>query len=628
MYCEQCGAKNEEGTKFCTSCGANIGGDGGVQVSYSEEKTKKGIPGFAKKMVAAVAVLAVLGGAGVLGYNFVSDNFGSGNGDYENHPLIYAKDDFIFMKNVNKKEAWRLTERNGYYADDEYEGDVENYIQVSDDGKLIFFASDIDDTEFKLYYRKTNQKVPKGNGADENGIRIASGVNNFKASPNGDFVVYQKGDRLYISDLKEEKSVASDVVYFDLSNDLKKIIFRKNGGDLYICGIGKKDTPEKIDADVGSVISDPGEYKKIYYQKDNALFLKEYGKDKVKLAADITDCIPIGETYFVTKEVTSQKKFGDLFDDDCASADAQMKEPEYSDFGTPDENGFVRTDYDAYYAARDKYSKKEARDYIREYYSENPQEVKTYTLYKVAGTEIKEIENGLLDGYIGEYVITKQANDGGKIKLSTVENISDARTKLNDLKNNAEISASVLKSDGSTVPIADYDKDNYTNVCISDNEKYLYCVEDPNSNYRGTLNRYTITASGLTDKKKIYDDASGYTIIDDVIIVNSGDEEMGIYDKGKYIHLSDSSDWRYIYDSGVLYFYDQYSSNKEIGNLMRYENGKTVQIDIDVHDFVARGPKNCYYIKDYSSNSSRGELYQNNGKKSKHIDSDVNFIIY
>lgn len=25
MYCEQCGAQNEEGAKFCTSCGANIG---------------------------------------------------------------------------------------------------------------------------------------------------------------------------------------------------------------------------------------------------------------------------------------------------------------------------------------------------------------------------------------------------------------------------------------------------------------------------------------------------------------------------------------------------------------------------------------------------------------------------
>lgn len=103
---------------------------------------------------------------------------------------------------------------------------------------------------------------------------------------------------------------------------------------------------------------------------------------------------------------------------------------------------------------------------------------------------------------------------------------------------------------------------------------------------------------------------------------------MGIYDNGKYTHLSDSSNWRYHYVDGVLYFYDQYSSNNDVGNLMRYENGKKTQVDIDVHDFVIRGSKNCYYIKDYSKNSSRGELYQNTGSKSKHIDSDVNFIVY
>ena len=77
-----------------------------------------------------------------------------------------------------------------------------------------------------------------------------------------------------------------------------------------------------------------------------------------------------------------------------------------------------------------------------------------------------------------------------------------------------------------------------------------------------------------------------------------------------------------------MYYYDQYSQSNGIGNLMRYENGKKEQVDIDVHDFVIRGPKNCYYIKDYSVKRSRGDLYQNKGGKSKQIDSDVNFIVY
>lgn len=243
------------------------------------------------------------------------------------------------------------------------------------------------------------------------------------------------------------------------------------------------------------------------------------------------------------------------------------------------------------------------------------------------GTDIQEVETGLLDGYISN-IFTKQASDNSKISMSSVKSLSDARTKVNDLQNNVELVAYILKSDGKMIPITDYDKDNYTNIQISSDEKYFYCVEDPNSNYRGTLNRYTITDSGLTSKEKIYDDASGYNLIDDVVIVHSGDEEMGIFDNGKYTHLSDSLNWRYQYVDGVLYFYDQYSYNNGVGNLMRYENEKKEQIDIDVHDFVIRGSKNCYYIKDYSKSSSRGELYQNTGGKSKHIDSDVGFIVY
>lgn len=626
MYCEQCGAKNEDGTKFCTSCGASISGNGGGESNIITENAVKQFPGFVKKGIIGVVAAAVIVGLGVLGYSIISNNFGKGEG-YENHPLVYAKDGLIFMKNANKKEAWPLTEEYGYYGNNEYDEGFTNHIQISDDGKLIFFADDIDNAEFKLYYRKTNQRVPRGNGADEKGIRVASGVNSFQASPNGDFVVYLKGDRLYISDLKEERSIANDVTYFNLSDDLQKIIFRKDDGDVYICGMGKKNEPEKVDSDVDTILTGYGEYNKMYYKKGDELYYKEYGKDKVKVAADISNAMTIGDTYFITKEVKTKKKFNDLFDDDCASSDAQMTNPSYSDFKTPDENGYMRTDYDAYYAARDKYNEKEARDDVREYYANNAQEITTYVLYKVVGTDIQEIDNGLLESYVYN-IFTKQSSDDSKIRMSSVKSLSDARNKVSNLQNNVELSAYILKSDGKIIPIADYGADDCVNIQISSDEKYFYCIEDPDSNYNGTLNRYTITDSGLTSKEKIYDDASGYNLFDDAVIVHTDDEAMGIYEKGKYIHLSDSSNWRYHYEDGVLYFYDRYSSNNEDGNLMRYENGKTKQIDIDVHDFVVRGAKNCYYIKDYSDSRSKGELYQNKGGKSKYVDSDVNFIVY
>lgn len=633
MYCEQCGAKNEDGTKFCTSCGANMNETGGdTQENDIQQKPKSKV---LKKIIAAAAVVVILAGAGIFGYSFISDKFSSGSG-YEDHPIVYAKDDLIYMRSVNKKEAFPLTETDGYddlydddyyYKDDDY-GFTNELIQVSEDGKLIFFADDISNGEYKLYYRNTKQKVPRGKNADEKGIRLASGVTNFKISPKGDLVIYRKGDRLYISDLKDEKSVSNDVTTFNLSDDGQKIIFRKSGGNLYICGVNAKDSPEKIDSDIDSVVSASNEYKTIYYRKDDSLYCKELGKDKVKVISDISGITRIGDTYFVTKENETEKKFKDLFDDDCAAKDAEMERPEYSDFETQNEDGYTQTDYDAYREAYNEYRKKEARDDVRKYYSNNSQTVKTYTLYKVSGAEATETDSGLLEGYISNRIIEKQSDNNSKIKLSDITSTSDARNKVNSLKNNVETTAYILKSDGSEIPINDYDSDDITNITVSDDEKYLYCIEDPDSNYKGTLNRYVITNSGLDSKEKIYDDVSGYFLTENAVLIYSGDKELGIYDKGKYTFLSDSSNWRYHYDNGVLYYYDQYSSSNEIGNLMRYENGKKEQVDIDVHSFVVRGTKNCYYIKDYSKNSYVGELYQSKGGKSKHIDSDVSFIIY
>lgn len=90
-------------------------------------------------------------------------------------------------------------------------------------------------------------------------------------------------------------------------------------------------------------------------------------KDKVKVAADITDTMTIGGTHFVTKKVKTQKKFNDLFNDDCAISDAQLTSPSYSDFEVPDEDGYMRTDYDAYYAARDKTYKRVIKMYCNNF---------------------------------------------------------------------------------------------------------------------------------------------------------------------------------------------------------------------------------------------------------------------
>lgn len=643
MYCEQCGAKNEEGAKFCTSCGATIGRNGGEQENIVTEKAEKSYFSFTKKLIIAVITIIFIGGGGLLGYNFISKNFSSDKNKYENYPLIYIKDESLLMRNQNAKESYKLADNARYTS----------YPQLSLDGKTIFFADDTDDNYgFDLYYRKTNQKIPKGNGANKKGIKIDSGVQRFKVSPKGDFVVYLKSDRLYISDLKDKRSISKDVKYFWLSEDSKKIIFENEDNYLYICGIGKKDTPEKIDKEIDKgkdkkidTESDSPYYSyasyyvelnnKIYYTKENDLYCKEYGKDKVKVTTEVASAFTVNDSLFITKEVKVIKKFDEIFNDDCASTDSQiqMLEPSYSDFKVSDEDGNIKTDWDAYFDAYDEYTEKKERNEVRDYYKKYDITVLTYTLYKVNGTKIQEIEKDMLnkDGRI----LKKQASEDSKINMSTVTSLSDAKSKIDDFLNNVEFIAYILKANGKKILIADYNKDNFENITISDNEKYLYCEEKVDSDNTDTLNRYTITNSGLTSKEKICDDVSDYVLLDnEAVIVHLDDKKLGIYENGKYTQLSDCSklsdrsNRNYQYEAGVLYFYDEYVSYKEVGNLMRYKNGKITQVDTDVYDFVIRGPKECYYIKDYNKNKESGELYQNTRNKPKLIDSDVSSIIY
>lgn len=634
MYCEQCGAKNEEGTKFCISCGAKMSAEGGIEIPLQSniknpaktvEKKK-----WVYKLIAGIVSVGIIATVGVVGYNFIADNFG-GDNNYENHPLAYVKDGTLWLKKVNKKAPFPVTTSNGYNSvSAEYEGDYgqNSLFQMTQDGKTIFFADGIQNGEFKLYCRKAEQAITKGKNADEKGIRIASGVTSFKIAPDGKFVIYNKRDRLYYSDLKEERSVSSDVSTFDLSDELQKIIFRKNGGDLYICGLGKKDEPEKIDADVSTLVSANNEYKQIYYTKGKELYVKELGKDKVKITADVYGTAMIGDTVYLTKEEKSQKRFADLFNDDCAATDSQITSPSYSDFRVPDlEYGGTKTDYDAYNEAQKKYSEKRARDDVRKYYNDNPQTVTAYTLYKIVNNEVQKVETGVLEGYVGSRIITQKMSDDSKILLSTVTSYSDATTKVSNLKSNVSVQRSIIKKDGTVLKIKDIDE-KATNMQISEDDKYLYCVEDVGKSYKGTLNRYDITSSGLASKTKIYDEVSGFNLYGNLVTVHYDSNALGVFDSGKYTELSDSSSWQIVFNNGALYYYDEFSSNNQIGNLMRYKNGQKEQIDIDVHQFVIRSDDLCYYVKDYSTNRNCGELYKKKGNKSEKIDSDVGFIIY
>ena len=231
MYCVKCGAQNEDNTKFCTSCGASLEETAAEEVATDEVVTDEVVTeevtaeevaaeetvaeetvaeevyeipaeqmpevnkksGLVKKIIIGVVALVALVGI-IFGCKLLFG--GSKQDEYSNekHPVMYAKDEDVYYLNVGSKKPYKLT--------DEYAGEYE----ITEDGKRIFFADDEKNGEYKLYYRVASQKTPKGKNADDKGIKIASGVTDFTISSKGDFVLYKKGSKLCISDLKEERT--------------------------------------------------------------------------------------------------------------------------------------------------------------------------------------------------------------------------------------------------------------------------------------------------------------------------------------------------------------------------------------------------------------------------------------
>lgn len=632
MYCEKYGAQIDDNSTFCTSCGAKIDGHSNVAVEETEENVQSyefeqqeniGKSSPIKRIIIGAAIVCAAAVVCFGGYKLISGMTG-GKVDYAKHPLVYIKDDEMHLLRSGKKESYLVS--NDSENIDSYSG----LVQVTEDGKTMFFADDYDDGEFRLYYRKTNQKTPKGRDADSKGVKIASGVTSFSIEPNGKFVTYKKGDRLCYTDLKNDRTISSDVNSYYMSEDYKMIMYYKDS-DLYLCRADKKSEPEKVDSDVSRIVSDERDYQKIYYIKNEALYVKEYGKDKIKITNDVSDAEVIDGTAFVTKADEVKKSFKDLFDDDCAQSDSQMEEPDYDDFRIEDEESFFgyKTDYDAYYDARDKYNEKKQRDNIREYYEENPQTITTYTLYKINKNEAEKLDDNFISCDLDDRILLKGSSEdnGGKIKLSEIDDMYDAREKISELSENVETDMYILKSNGKFIKADSIDKDA-DDLRISDDGKYLYCIENKGKNSDlGTLNRYEIGSTSLGKKTKIRDDVSDYGLFEKLIAVY-GDGDNGVYDNGKYHRLSDDSiSLRYV-DKGVLFYFDGYDYDDRSGDLYKYKNGKKTRIDTDVFDCSIRSENMIYYVKDYSTKRSCGDLYRNKGNKAVRLDTDVKYIIY
>lgn len=552
--------------------------------------------------------------------------------DKSQNALLYIRNHDVTIKGYNDRKGKGVVSSEQLYKSGEG-----RYVTVTDDEKYIFFAQENSGTEsgFDLCYRRVSDIDGKKEDVSGEAVRIASDVRMYEIHPNGNFVLYLKGNRLFFSDLKKSKILATDVSDFYLSKNNQQAIYYKTDGSVYTCGTSMKSGPVLVDSDITKALSDKQEYAKIYYMRDNTLYLKEHGKDRELIAENVADAILLDNfLYFVRKEPRAWR-FSEIFVDDMQVYDKEAKEPALSDYYKENEEGRRYLDEASYHEATAQYEQKVMRDAVRAYFKENPITSEQFVLYRVQSGEARVIDNNLAEYALG-YNSCKQAVlykrnvlPEQKIAFSTVTGIEDALSLGTDFVSEpVSVGMGVLQKDKTPyLGLPEFPKGQ---VEISLDGKFLYMIEEADDSGKGTLVRYELAAKRLRNRRELCQNITDFALdgADSRVVIVFEDEKIGIVIGDTHTHLSDASTHDFFYVDGTLYFFDEYDEIAKSGKLKRFRDGKVKHVDNHVHAFDVRNLKTVAYIKNYNTEYGFGDLYVKTGnKKREKIDICVRSIL-
>lgn len=666
IFCPNCGKQTSTEFAFCQSCGASI-------TETPTEEQPAAVPTEKKKLPKKAIMFGGIGVAVVAVLILVISLF-SGGGKAKNDFTLYLKDSEIFFPDMKKdSEAWQLTSRlvDSEDVDDEFlayaASTLGSYICTSEDGKYIFFPDKIadDDDGFNLYYREFGN--PKAEA-----VKIDSDIQSYTVNTSATIVTYLKGEEgnLYQYKLAEDSKdkVASEVEGFEVSDDGTKIGYINSEGSLYLKYEGKD--KEKIASEVTSLEYLTDDFKTVYYIKEGSLYKQVEGEDRVKIASDVYNVIKIyetGEIYYLTSEA-GEISLMDYITDDMKDADATMTEPAYPDYpDSPDYPSWWDYDTDAeydaayeeyedafraweaecdrmeteYYAARDAWYAKQSRDEWRENLEEEVLEQSNYSLCFYNGTEATVITDAFVgDYYYSDYTYASDApviiyeaynqSSPDKAKLSEVESIYDIEEMVEAALFSSSERYIAVKT---TATVVEQEKEA-RNFRINSSGTVVYYIDDiPDEKSYGELYRISIT-NGTVGKAEVYDSDvyTGYCYF-------AGDDKFEYYkdykdSKGElYVNkvkidydVSVYSTVVYSDSDKVIYFTD-WNDEKDYGTLKIYQNGESVKVADDVHDFSTMSDGRILYLYDYSLNYYKGELHVWENGETRKIDDDVVAVI-
>jgi len=600
----------------------------GIPSDYTKKQKFNGLK-LAFYIVTVVSICGLLYG----GFRHATDTFlPEMTYDKSNNPLLYIRNKEVAIKGYDERKGKGVAASDQHYSS----GDG-RFVTLSDNEEYVFFAQDNTGTEsgFDLCYRVVSDIDGKKEDLPAEIVRIDSDVRSYKAHPNGKFVLYQKGNRLYFSDLVKNTIVSADVVEYYLSKNGQQMIYYKTDGRIYTCGTTISSTPTLVDYDVTKVLSEKEEYAKIYYIKGTTLYVKEHGRERVLIAEEVTDAIMLGEElYFVRKEPHAWR-MQEIFLDDKEIPDKEMKEPALTDYYAEDEQGATYLDENAYNHAHAAYEQKRLRDTIRDSLADNPITTEQFVLYRAHRDDVRAIDENLAE-YTLRYnscknavVYKKNVLPRQKIRLSIITGIEDAITRAKAYVDvPVSVGMGVLRQDKKPyLGLTQFPKGQ---IEISLDGKFLYCMEHIGENGKGSLVRYEFGNKELRNRQELAKNITDFALdgADSRVVMVFDGARIGILQDRTYTHLSDSSNHDFFYVDGTLYFFDEYDETAQTGTLKRFRDGKIKTVDIHVHTFNVRNLKTVSYIKNYKAEFGFGDLYIKTGnRKREKVDICVRSIL-
>lgn len=655
VFCPHCGSKSNVDDSFCQECGKKITeeetAEGEIAVSDIPESSP------AKKLLGKKAVLAGATAAVVLLAALAIPNLGKSSSEKDTG-LLYLKDNEMYHYDGTK--SLELTDR---LLEHEMSGDgsvAMNKVRYSDDGKYVFYLERSVNGEGTLYYKDLKKQSEKNDTAQ----KISGGVISFTVKSNNK-VIYSKGsgedNSLYISDLKDNKKIASDVKTYQISEDGQNLIWRSQDDTLYYANLKKGTDKEKIDSDVEVICGATSDLKTVYYMKDeDTLYsLKSFVKEKIDSDVTYIGSFNDWQGIYYMKVSEDGAEQMSLLEDDMKEQDRLLTKPSTQQYKKLEQSwygSYYTTDYDAYWQAEEKYSEKEKRDRIRE----NAASIGQNTfgdLYAYDGEKSKLLLEKSQNPISVESYTYKSAPYGNnlfiaysfnelelpKVRISELSDVSDFEHKVEDVidKQISEGIPAKLLDGGAAV---DMKYSSYTSYSADQKNGMLYGVLSEEKKHKGDSGyEYTSLECISLEKQKYSQNGmeEPVTVDDDF----NTDRNRMIYD-GKLYYLKDYDDERNegtLYCEGkeivdavsdfyekddVLYLMSDRSQNYDSASLSKYEKGKITEIADDVYCFsVMKGGKIAALL-DYSMRRNKGDLYIISGKdhKKEKLDEDVQAI--